>query len=288
MRTNDSIESEIISVALDRLPPTPVDLEAVACHVGVADVVLTECRAGFTVFDGSGSIVHVSRSIPRAKSRFIIAHELAHIMLRLPRVVRLIRNRGCVALLVDEEQLADGIAETLLMPDGWIEVMRTSSVKLIDVLYFAGQADVSPEVLIRRMAASRIDVGMLQWRQEGLRWAVVDRPGVSSHLHGCLKPTFAGYWALENVEIEESDLVVDCYLDDRHVAVVGTGIRRESDVLQLVRPSQGLSAASNGTAEWFKEQMKAALAFDSYFDLKRPRREVRGWVTGLRERLDGL
>jgi IrrE N-terminal-like domain len=264
MKTNDLIESEIISIALDRLPPPPVDLEAVARCIGIAEVIRTECRAGFTAFDGRSPIVHVSGSIPHAKSRFIIAHELAHVMLRLPRVMSLIRNRRCVALLEDEERLADGIAQTLLMPDAWIESMRTSWVTLVDVLFFAEQADVSPQALIRRMAASRIDLGMLQWRRAALRWAVIDRPGVSSQLHGCLNPTFAGYWALENAGIEESDLLVDCYLNDRHVTVVGTGIREGSDVLQLVRPSNELSAAINGTVDWFKEQMKAALAFDSY------------------------
>lgn len=264
MSTNDLIESEIISIALDRLPSPPVDLEAAARHIGVAEVVLTECRAGFTVFDGPSPTVHISRSIPYAKSRFIIAHELAHVMLRLPRVMSLIWNRGCVALLQDEERLADGIAQTLLMPDAWVESMRTSSVTLVDVLLFARQADVSPQALIRRMAASRIDLGMLQWRKARLGWAVIDRPGVSSHLHGCLNPTFVGHWALENVGIEESDLSVDCYLNDRHVAVVGTGIRKGGDVLQLVRPSHGLSAAINGTVDWFKEQLKAALNFGSY------------------------
>lgn len=264
MKTNGSIESEIISAALDRLPPPPVNLEAVARYIRVAKVVSTECRAGFTVFDGPSPIVHISGSISHAKSRFIIAHELAHVMLRLPRVVKLIRHRGCVALLADEERLADDIAQTLLMPDAWVESMRTPWVTLMDVLSFAKQADVSPQALIRRMAASRIDLSMLHWRKEGLRWAVIDRPGVPPYLYGCLNPTFAGRWALENVGIKESDLLVDCYLDDSHVVVVGTGIRKESDVLQLVRPSQGLSAAINGTVDWFKEQMKAALAFDSY------------------------
>jgi hypothetical protein len=264
MRINDLIESEIISVALDRLPPPPVDLKAVARYIGVAEVVLTECRAGFTVFEGPSPIVYISESIPYDKSRFIIAHEFAHVMLRLPRVMSLIRNRGCVALLQDEERLADGIAQTLLMPDAWVESMPTASVTLADVLLFAKQADVSPQALIRRMAALRIDLGMLQWRKARRRWAVIDRPGVSSYLHGCLKPTFAGHWALENAGIEEADLRVDCDLNDRHVAVVGSGIRKGSDVLQLVRPSHGLSAAINGTADWFKEQLKAALAFDSH------------------------
>lgn len=263
MNGNDSIESEIISLALDRLPSLPVNLEAVARHIGVANIILSECRAGFTTFDAVGPTVHLSVSMSHTKARFVLAHELAHVMLRLPRVIRLMQSRACAELLADEEQLADGIAETLLMPNAWIEVMRTSWVNLADALYLAKQADVSIQALIRRMAASRIDIGMLQWRKERLSWAVVDRPGVSSHLHGCLKPTFAGYWSLENVRVEESDLTVECHLDDRHLAVVGTGMRRGRDVFQLVRPSQRLAAATHGTVEWFKEQMKAALALDS-------------------------
>lgn len=264
MEISDSIESEIISTALDRLPPPPVDLEAVARYIGVAEVVLMECRAGFTVFDNLSPKVYINGSIPHAKSRFIFAHELAHVMLRMPRVMSLIRNRGYTELLEDEERLADGIAQTLLMPDAWVESMCTSWNTLVDVLFFAKQADVSPQALIRRMVASRIDLGMLQWRKARLRWAVIDRPGVSSHLHGCLNPTFAGHWALENVGIEESDLLVDCYLNDRHVTVVGTGICQGSDVLQLVKPSHELLPAVNGTVDWFKEQMKTALGFDSY------------------------
>ena len=264
MKANDLIESEIISTALDRLPPPPVDLQAVARDIGVAKIVLTECRAGFTVFNGPSPIVHISGSISYAKSRFIIAHELAHVMLRLPRVMSLMRNHGYAALLQDEERLADGIAQTLLIPDTWVESMRTSWVTLGDVLLFAKLADVSPQDLIRRMAASRIDLSMLQWRKAKLGWAIIDRPGVPSYLHGCLNPSFVGHWALENVGIDESDLVVDCYLDDMHVAIVGTGIRKGSDVLQLVRPSRGLSAAANGTVDWFKDQLKAALASGTY------------------------
>jgi hypothetical protein len=264
MRANGLSESDIIAIALDGLPPPPVDLETVAHHIGVTRVLRTQCRAGFTVFNAHGPIVHISGSVSHAKSRFITAHELAHVMLRLPRVMNALGNRDYLMMLRDEERLADAIARTLLMPDAWVESMRAFSVTLTDVLLFAQQADISPQDLIRRLAASRFDLGLLQWRKARLGWAVVDRPGVSSQLHGCLVPTFVGRWALENMNLEEANLFVDCYLDDRHVAIRGTGIRKGSDVLQLVRPSRSFSAAINGTVDWFKEQLIAALALDRH------------------------
>jgi hypothetical protein len=254
------IESEIVSISLDGFPQPPVDLDAVACRIGVADVVRTECRAGFTTFDRTGPTIRVSSSAPHTKYRFILAHELAHVMLRLPRVMRLVYARGSLALSLDEERLADRIAATLLIPESWVEAMRESWMTLEDVLHFAGQADVAPEMLIRRMAASQIDIGMMRWRPSRRTWAVVDRPGVPSSLHGCVRLTFAGHWSLENVEEEESNLVIDCYVNDKHMSIVGKGVRSNGgDVLQLVQPSQSVLVAENTTVEWFKNQIDAAL-----------------------------
>jgi IrrE N-terminal-like domain len=266
MPPSDSIESEIISIVLGSLPLPPVDLEEVARYAGVFQVVRTECRAGFTTFNRPGPTVHISRSASRTRSRFIFAHELAHVMLRLPCVTQLVQDRGYVALLLDEEQLADRIAATLLIPDRWVETMRKSRMTLADILHLTRQADVAPEMLVRRMATSQIDIGMLRWRQARRRWAVVDRPGVPPDLHGCVRPTFAGHWSLENMEGEESDLAIDCYVNDGLVTIVGTGARSGRDVLQLIQPSRSVLAASNTATQRFREQIVAALDSSSRDD----------------------
>lgn len=182
-------------------------------------------------------------------------------MLRLPSVTRLLERTGRLILLRNEERLADQIAATLLIPDSWVEVMRRSFVGLTQIIQIAQQAEVSPELLIRRLAASRFDVAMLRWGREKFRWAILDRPGVPSVMHRCLTPSFSGQWALENVGDEESNLVIDCYLDSRRVGIAGTGIRCKDDVLQLLQPSRSLLPPERSAMDGYREKIAAALGY---------------------------
>jgi hypothetical protein len=180
-------------------------------------------------------------------------------MLRLRSVTQLLERTRRLTLLRNEERLADQIAATLLIPDSWVEAMRRSFGGLAEVILISKQAAVSPELLIRRMAASQFDVAMLRWGREKFRWAVLDRPGAPSALYGCLRPSFSGQWALENVEDEESDLVVDCYLDDRRIGIAGIGVRTEGAVLQLLRPSQSILLAERTAVDGFREGIAAVM-----------------------------
>lgn len=229
------IESEIVSVALGGLREPPVDLDQVAEDIQVR-IRRTNFRSGFTDFSSTSPVIYLNEIQLPTTRRFILAHELAHVILRLPAVMHLIATRGQQYLLADEEALADRIAATILVPDPWIETLRTrcSVEQLKDV---ARLANVSVMVLVARMASSGINIALLHWRRGSDAWHVIDRPGVPPSLHGYVKPSSSGYWAIEKLHRKESDIVVPCLINGKHAKIGGKGYRHESHAFQLLEPS---------------------------------------------------
>lgn len=237
MTPHGRIESEIVSVALGGQPSPPVDLCKAAGDIGVGDVLLTDARDGFTDFSYVRPVIYLNRSDSDIRARFILAHELAHVMLRMPQVMSLIQARGQVSLLTDEEQLADRIAATLLVPDSWVEALRESRTRAKQLTDTAKLAGVSLAMLIRRMASAGIDVAMLHWIKGKSNWHVIDRPGAPRSLQGSVKPSMIGHWTIENVGPEESDIVIDCQINGKLMKINGSGLRDGSAVLQIIQPS---------------------------------------------------
>lgn len=231
------IESEIVSVALGAQPSPPVDLRRVASDVGVGDVLLMDVRDGFTDFSYVRPVIYLNRADSDTRARFVLAHELAHVMLRMPQVMNLIQARGQVSSLTDEERLADRIAATLLVPDGWVEALRESHTRAKQLTDAAKLAGVSLATLVRRMATAGIDVAMLHWIKGKSNWHVIDRPGAPRSLHGSVKPSMIGHWTIENVGPEESDIVIDCQVNGKLMKISGNGLRDGSAVLQIIQPS---------------------------------------------------
>jgi Zn-dependent peptidase ImmA (M78 family) len=240
MSSREMIETQIVRAALGHCPDPPVDLRSAAGMLGVGDIILADIWNGSTDFSYARPVVYLSRSDPEIKRRIIFAHELAHVMLRAPAVVSLIEARGQVKLLGDEEQLADRIALTLLLPDGWIRTLDRSRNRATRLAEMAAFAEVPLTALIRRMSAAGIDVAMLLWVRGSSNWRVTDRPGVPLGLQGTVKPSLMGHWAIENVGPEETDIIVDCRLNGRPGRIAGSGFRRGAHMVQVIQPSSGL------------------------------------------------
>jgi hypothetical protein len=237
MASQERIESEIVAVALGGPREPPVDLCQIARDIGVDAIRPTNFRHGFTDFRPGAPVIYLNSMQLGTTWRFVFAHELAHVMLRMPEIVRLIQMLGRAELLVDEEEFADRIAATILLPDNWIEALRRTSRPLRRLGHTARLANVSVMTLVARMASSDIDISLLHWRKGNGAWHVIDRPGVPPSLHGYVKPSTVGHWAIENLRREESDVVVDCHVNGRHARIGGRGYRLGEHVFHFLEPS---------------------------------------------------
>ncbi len=239
MQFQDQIESAIISATVGLPGKPPVDLRRIAKDIGVADVRRAHCRDAFTHFEPTGPVIYLNRTVSGAQERFIIAHELAHIMLRTPAAIEMIENRGQADLLDDEEEFANRIARTLLVPDTWVEEMKKTSLKLVRWEEAARLAGIPMSMLITRMATAGIDIALLHWRRGSRSWHVIDRPGTPLFLHGRIELSEIGRRTMDYLSRQESQVTVDCRINGSHVGISGRGYRlRESaeQVFQFLAP----------------------------------------------------
>jgi len=218
------IESEIISVTVGSQERVPVDLDRIACRVGAA-IRYTYCQGGFTHFQPGGPVIYLSNMATQARGRFILAHELAHILLRYPEAVRLIEEHGRVDLLDNEEELADRIAGALLVPDNWVEGMKAIRLTPIGLLGVARQVGIPIPMLITRIENAGIDIALLHWHRGRTSWHVVDRPGTPAFLHEYIAISEPGNAALDRLGRGESEIVVDCRVNGTWTRLEGKGFR---------------------------------------------------------------
>jgi hypothetical protein len=237
MVSQASIESRVVCAALGATPKPPVDLYQIADDIHVGAIRDTNFRAGFTDFSLAVPVIYLNDMQLETTKRFVLAHELAHVMLRMPKVVRLIQEQGHADLLTDEEAFADRIAGTILVPDSLIETSRRTRLPPQRLKNIARLTNVSVMVLVARMASFEIDIALLHWRRGDSAWHVVDRPGTPPSLHGYVKPSAAGHWAIENLRREESNIVVDCHVNGRRAKIAGRAYRHEKHAFQFLEPS---------------------------------------------------
>lgn len=237
----NNFASEVIAVALGCSPAPPVDLFHVADKLDVAEILSTSFRDGFTDFSSPRPVIYLNKVEQIPRMRFVLAHELAHVMLRERAVIKLIEDIGRSCLLPGEENLADEIAGTLLMPDSLIDPFRHVYATLEELEQIADRAAVTPVMVVTRLADAGIDVGLLHWRRGNSSWHVVDRPGAPAVLHGHISISKASSSLLDSLGRHESPIIVGCQIGRRSVEIRGSGWRKRDDVIQLIAPSRDLS-----------------------------------------------
>lgn len=245
------IETEIIAASLGGPREPPVNLALIAREIGVVDIRQAERRDGYTDFRRAAPVIYVNRLAPRTRQRFILAHELAHVMLRKPEVISLIKLRGQWGLLDNEESLANRIGAALLVPDSWVAAMKDTDLGLADLESVARQAGIPVKNLITRLAAADLDVALLHWQRGRDAWHLIDRLGVPESLRGRVELSARGRRAIERLGGRESPVVVDCQAAGRALRIGGSARRRGlngQDVLQLVSPARDIEYASDAAA----------------------------------------
>jgi hypothetical protein len=272
------IETEVIAAALGGPRTPPVDLLAIADELNVHDVRYINGASvdGATYFHAGGPVIYLGRpdlggldlrrpdlvrvdphllDLRSSNMWFTLAHELAHVMLRKPEVVRLLAKRGTHPLSKEnEERLADRIAETLLIPDDWVGAIRVAHATIERLENVAHHAGVSMAILIVRLATAGKDVGLLQWQRGKHSWYVTDRPGTPLYLHGNIKLSEAGVIALDKADCCEQDIVADGYMGQYRIRILGRARRQGNYVTQLLRPSRDVWMAKQSSPHWSDPQ----------------------------------
>ncbi len=239
----NSIESKIINTALGGPVWPPVSLDDVAAALGVRDIRWTPCRSGFTDFRSGVPVIHLSPTETGPQMRFTFAHELAHVMLHDWEIVSLLRHYDRADLMMNEEELANRLADALLLPESWVRENSRGRLTLARLENLASLADVSPVMLVARMASTGCDVGMLHWRQGPLSWHIIDRPGVPLCLHGHVEISDTGRRTIEGLGHEESAVTVHASIGGRFVRISGLAYRSGEHVIQLIEPARDIRFA---------------------------------------------
>src|ERR1700733_12446489 len=237
MKLRSGIASQIIYTALNTIPEPPVDLFQIAETIGVSSVRATDFRNGYTDFTPRRPVIFLNRVESGSRMQFILAHEIAHVMLRMTGPRSVLEVTGQTILLKDEEKLADHIGATLLLPDSWINALREVRYTLTGLDNLAQLADVPLMVLIDRMSSFHIDVAILNWWSRKHSWHLVDRRGVPPLLHGYFELSQDSHYKLGRLNDKESLVSVDGFVDERFISVTGPAYRRGKEVFQLIEPS---------------------------------------------------
>jgi hypothetical protein len=234
MNPPHEIETLIIRAALTHIPPPPVDLVDVASRLGVRDIRATRFRDGFTDFRSSPPVIFLNRNESSCRMRFIFAHELAHVILRTSAVWAALEELGQTKLLEHEEELADRIARTMLVPATWVAALSAARYTLDGLQRVAGAAQVSLATLVRRMTTAGIDVGLLHWLRGDRDWYVVDRPGTPPCLHGDLRLSDESRLAFDLLSNREVRTQIRAYIGGRRLDSTGTASRTGREVFYLI------------------------------------------------------
>jgi hypothetical protein len=231
------VESEIIAKVLGSPQALPVNLQQIARHIGVSAVKQTRHADGFTDFHMPTPVIYLGQTANKPRTRFIFAHELAHVMLRTPQAKDIIERRGEGSLLNDEEKLANRIASSLLIPDSCVDELRQSEFTPRMLEDTARRAKVSVMVLIARLSAAGLDIAMLHWQKGRFSWYVVDRPGAPLFLHGHIQLSRRSRRTIENLSRRESEIIVEGCIAGRNVTIRGRGRRVKEQAFQYIQPS---------------------------------------------------
>ncbi len=229
-----AIETSVIRAVLSHIPSPPVDLVDIARRLGVREIRPTPLRDGYTDFRSSSPVIFLNPTQSSSRMRFILAHELAHVILRTAIARCAIQELGQTQLLENEEHFADRIARTILVPDTWVNALHAATYSLDGLQRVAAAADVSLGTLVHRMTGAGINVGLLQWFRGDRDWYVVDRPGTPSCLHGDLRLADKSHLTFERLGSKEATTQFRAYNEGRRVESSGTASRTGREVLYLV------------------------------------------------------
>jgi Zn-dependent peptidase ImmA (M78 family) len=237
MEVPSRIESLIIRSAIGNPPEPPVDLFKVADRLGIQVERATEYRDGYTDFREQRPVIFLNQEDSGIRMRFILAHEIAHVILHAPRTRYILDMADRAALLRNEEELADRIGAAILIPDGWLRTLRNVRYTLAGLERVARLADVPLATLIERMSAAHIHVALLQWQKARSAWHIIHRPGAPSCLHGHFELSEFSKGEFENLSDTEGAVTIDGSVDRRRVTISGLAYRRGQEVSMLIGPS---------------------------------------------------
>ena len=217
-----------------------MDLFQIARRMGVKGIRSTEFRDGYSDFTRESPAIFLNRKDSGARMRFILAHEIAHVILRTPRARYILEMSEQNRLPKNEEELADRIGAAILIPDSWLHTLRNVRCTLTGLERVARLAGVPLMTLIGRMSSAHINVALLQWRKGDSSWYIVDRPGVPSCLQGHFELSEVSNRRLGNLSSKEWGITIDGHVDGRHVIVSGPAYRRGDEASLLIEPGCGI------------------------------------------------
>jgi Zn-dependent peptidase ImmA (M78 family) len=238
----NNVASRVVLAVLGGFPDPPVDLFAIAEDLGVTDIRGTTFRDGYTDFRYARPVIYLNQHDASARMRFVLAHEVAHIMIRsLQAQPELQRAFVAYRLLREtEERLADRIAALILLPDRWIDGLRRARQSLEGLQSVARMADVTLATLIRRMSSRSIKVGLLHWHRISASWEVTDRPGIPPSLQGHISLPEPWRRPFDSLIEKERVVRVIYTVDGNPVPVMGLALRKDDEVFHLIDPDSDL------------------------------------------------
>lgn len=202
----------------------PVDVEQLARELGVSEI-----RRVPMVEDGrlepcpGGARVLLRLGNGKARERFTLAHELAHLMLAEGGGELATRRRD--GAWDREERLCDRFAAELLLPRVWLRRRQTEQEDLATLKGIAGEAEVSlSAALIALQESGRWGKALLRWRRASpARWALVSVVGVPPTLRRSLRSNDAASQALSRLSPGATHHVEDLPLSAQGSTVAATG-----------------------------------------------------------------
>ena len=141
------------------------DLERVAEAAGVQEILYKDMGAldGLNRPGSTGRVILVNSNRSRARQRFTLAHEIAHMYF----VGSSERSAARGAVTDDEERLCDQMAAEFLMPTDLVEgVIWQHGTGMDSVQALSGTAGVSLETAALRLSdLSEVKLGVIYWQQ---------------------------------------------------------------------------------------------------------------------------
>lgn len=183
------LAERIARAVQDKAGTPPVDLEALASSLGVAEIVYANLiEDGRTTWENGRPRVTLRSDRPATRTRFTLAHEIGHVLVDSDKMVAH-RTHGLAQ--DDLETLCDWIAASILMPRDWVSTYSTRDRYTLSLLrLMAHRANVSLAAAAARLA----EVGgrpcmLLRWNRAPKRWVVVGQAAVPKIYAGQLQAT---------------------------------------------------------------------------------------------------
>jgi len=150
----------------------PYDLEYIAKTLGIADITRKPLGINGRLVDTpAGQAIEIDDALPADVARFVLAHELGHVVLGDARPVSALHGRAADDRTYrDLERLCDEFAAQLLMPTRFVREEFSAQA-----LSLAHAAEVACEhcIDVRLVVARLIDTGI--WNARAISWTLALR-----------------------------------------------------------------------------------------------------------------